>query len=280
MARHHRSFIPLLAALLALLPALLIPTGVLAGDPQRPLTSAERQAAEDRAGAARRLASDDGQASAVAGCPVPTGSGRTTQACPPPSGSLNVEARDQERSNYCGPAVGQVISNYSWAMGAGRNKWTQFQLGEWMGTNATGGTSAGGMATGLNRATDGSPREPANWVWVVAELRDSDGDRQEGDELHGFIRSNISSSRMPLAISVKPHEPGAQFHLSSGPLAKLSPGHWIAVYGWKHLYDGGDTARTYYTDSSKDEGGSTGKFSDPTRHIAEMIMVHTRRFVW
>jgi hypothetical protein len=39
-------------------------------------------------------------------------------------------------------------------------------------------------------------------------------------------------------------------------------------------------ARIYYTDSSKDEGGSTGKFWDPTRHIAAMIMEHTQRFVW
>ena len=61
----------------------------------------------------------------------------------------------------------------------------------------------------------------------------------------------------------------------------VSAGHWIAAYGWVGNYSDTQRARAdYYTDSSRDEGGGTGKYWDPTRHIAGMISVHTRVFVW
>jgi hypothetical protein len=41
-----------------------------------------------------------------------------------------------------------------------------------------------------------------------------------------------------------------------------------------------DTSLLYYTDSSKDEGGGTGRYWDPIRHIAGMIRDHTQMFVW
>jgi hypothetical protein len=85
---------------------------------------------------------------------------------------------------------------------------------------------------------------------------------------------------MPLALAVKPHDRNSKYHLSSWSKPVNSPGHWIAAYGWYATWTNNDTPRIYYTDSSKDEGGSTGKFWDPTRHIAEMIRVHTGVFVW
>jgi hypothetical protein len=36
----------------------------------------------------------------------------------------------------------------------------------------------------------------------------------------------------------------------------------------------------YYTDSSKDEGGGTGKYWTPTRWFTLMILEHTRLIVW
>ena len=210
-----------------------------------------------------------------------TGSGVTAQSCAVPQGFLAVEARDQIFGHYCGPAVGQVIANYAWAMAPGWNVFSQQQLSAWMGTDAFGGTSSQALANGLEVATRGAPRRPAVWTWVVTALRDNDGDGQVGDELHGFIRANVSGSRMPLAFSLKPHDRTARYRLSSWPFPVNSPGHWIAGYGWVGNYSNwNELARTYYTDSSRDEGGSTGKFWDPTRHIAEMIRVHTGVFVW
>lgn len=259
-----------------------------------PLT-AEQLAASDRKIAAAQAYLAGFQATdldlASLQCVVPTGTdtasltsvggSATIQACAVQQGFLGVEARDQIRGHYCGPAVGQVIANYSWAMASGHDAFSQNRLANWMGTDLNGGTSSQALANGLEIATRGAPRRPAVWQWVVTPLRDGDGDGHVGDELHGFIRANVSGSRMPLAFSLKPHDRFAKYRLSSWPFPVNSPGHWIAGYGWVGTYSNtNELARTYYTDSSRDEGGSTGKFWDPTKHIAEMIRVHTGVFVW
>jgi hypothetical protein len=263
--------------------ALIAAQPVAAADPnQRPLTAQEQRAAERRLAAAERyLAAADTQLGLAAVCPTATGADASAAAsCPPPSGTLSVEARDQLRNTYCGPATGQVIANYTWAVGAGANRYTQDQIATWMSTNINGGTDAFNLERGLERATVGAPRRPANWDWVVINLRDHNGNGLVGDELHGYARSNISGSRMALAVPVKPHEPQAAIHLSSWPREIRSVGHWVPIYGWIGIYDGSDSALLRYTDSSRDEGGSTGKFLDPTRHFAILIMQHTQRLVW
>ena len=260
---------------------------------ERPLTSEEEaESARKVAEAERYLASPEAHEETLVSlaCVTPTAAGaeptvtaandETIQACYTPQGFLSVEARDQVRSYYCGPAVGQVIANYSWAVGWGSNKYLQSTIAQWMATDANGQTNAYWLEAGLERATAGSPRRPANWNWVVTLLQDSDRDGQFGDQLHTYVRSNVSGSRMPLAIAVKPHDPYGQFHLVSWPRPAGSTGHWITAYGWVGLWTGTDYARLYYTDSSRDEGGSTGKFWDPMRHIAGMIMAHHGRFVW
>jgi hypothetical protein len=266
---------------------------------ERPLTRSE-QAASDRKVAAAMvyLASPAAIAMgrATLGCATPEGAtlkdatssrgldaiaGPGTLAdCDIPSGFLGVSARDQTRAHYCGPAVGQVIANYTWAVPLDANKYSQAKIAGWMQTDVNGGTSAHTMEDGLEIATASAPRRPPNWDWVVTYLKDSDRDGGVGDQLHDYVRSNVSGSRMALAIPVLPHQRDARFHLSSWPNPVKSPGHWIAAYGWKGLYDGTDFSRLYYADSSKDEGGSTGRFWDPVRHIAGMIMDHTERFVW
>jgi hypothetical protein len=252
---------------------------------ERPLT------AEESAAAARKLAASDayladqerqGGNLVSLSCVTPTSTdGRVeTQACTVPQGYLSVEARDQTRSHYCGPATGQVIANYSWAAASGTNKYTQTTIAGWMQTDTYGGTSAPMLEDGLELGTQGSPRRPAGWDWVVLDVRDRDADGHTGDELQGYVRSNVSNSKMPLAIPVKPHDPSSRYYLTSWPRAVASVGHWIAAYGWYGNYTGTTSARIYYTDSSKDEGGSTGKFWDPTRDIAALIAEHTRRLVW
>jgi hypothetical protein len=268
---------------LAPLVALIAAPPVAAADPAaRSLTVQEQRASDRRVAAADRyLADADVELGLAATCPTATGSDPSASAtCEPPSGTLSVEARDQLRNIYCGPATGQVIANYTWAVGAGQNRFTQDQIATWMSTNINGGTDAFNLERGLERATAGAPRRPANWDWVVINLRDHNGNGLVGDELHGYARSNISGSRMALAVPVKPHEPQAAIFLSSWPREVRSVGHWIPIYGWIGIYDGSDSALLRYTDSSRDEGGSTGKFLDPTRHLAILIMQHTQRLVW
>jgi len=213
---------------------------------------------------------------------LPNGADIAPLACWVPQGFLAVEARDQIFGHYCGPATGQVIANYSWAVPGGANAFTQQRIAGWMATDANGGTGAFQMEFGLEQATAGSPRRPASWDWLVTVLEDTDHDGWVGDQLDAFVRSNISNARMPLAISVKPHDPNSPSgaHLSSWPQPVWSVGHWVAIYGWVGIHDGTDRARMYFTDSSRDEGGGTGKFWTPTRWFALMILEHTRRLVW
>jgi hypothetical protein len=257
-------------------------------DAEPPLTPEQQAASDAKVATAEAYAAQaaaSGADLASLSCISPQGTTTEDSATPmagciTPSGALGVTARDQIKSYYCGPAVGQVIANYAWAMPSGSNKYSQTTIAGWMGTDVRFSTSAGDLVYGLERATAGSPRRPANWAWVVTMLTDTDGDGTVGDQLHAYVRSSISGSKMPLAFAVKPHDRNSRYHLSSWPKAVDSVGHWITGYGWYALWTNNDTPRIYYTDSSKDEGGSTGKFWDPTRHIAALIMEHTKRFVW
>jgi hypothetical protein len=260
------------------------------GAPERPLTP-EEQAASDRkvAEAEAYIASADasGENLLSLSCVAPNGTTSDAQdaaiataSCTVPQAYLPVAARDQIRGHYCGPAVGQVIANYTWAVSSSANKYSQTTIAAWMLTDVFGYTNAPELEDGLEVATAGAPRRPAGWDWVVTNLRDTDGDGVLGDQLQFYVRANVSGAKMPLAMAVKPYDPNGKYHLSSWSRPVSSPGHWIAAYGWYSYWAGNDFSRIYYTDSSKDEGGSTGKYWDPTRHLAEMIRVHTGRFVW
>jgi hypothetical protein len=273
------------------------PTKPVQPPAERPLTAEEQAEADAKVAAANAYLASvaaSGADLASLNCVTPTasadggidtgtnGSGDVTiQGCFVPQGFLTVYARDQIKNTYCGPAVGQVIANYSWAVASSANKYTQGVIAGWMGTDTSGGTNAFQMEAGLERATGGSPRRPANWNWVVQPVGDFNGNGDTADELFSYLRANVSGSKMPLAIPVKPHDPGASYWLASWPRAVQSIGHWIAAYGWVGMYTKNSSySRLYFTDSSKDEGGSTGKFYNSVLSVAWMIAHHTGRLVW
>jgi hypothetical protein len=262
---------------------------------ERPLTAAEQQLSLAKIAAAEaftvRLRSSGFGLVSLACVPniAPPGSAATpstayarapsTEAgCAPPSGFLSVEARQQAKSYYCGPAVGQVISNYAWAMASGKNKFGQTTIAGWMKTDIYGQTSAPELAVGLNRATSGSPRHKPGFTWGITDLRDTDGDGSTADQLQSYLMSAISGGRMPIAMAVKPHDPGSAYNLASWPNPIRTSGHWISAYGWAG--SGGASAKTYYSDSSGAQGGGTGKYWNLTSVIANLIGEHTRRIVW
>jgi len=264
---------------------------------ERPLTPEERAQSDAKVAAANAYLAGvaaSGADLATLNCVTPTATmsesatagtdasteGATIQACYVPQGFIAVYARDQAYGHYCGPAVGQVIANYSWAVASTANKYSQGTIAGWMGTDANGQTTAGWMEAGLETATAGAPRRPANWNWVVTNVTDQNGNGGTGDEVFNFLRSNISGSKMPLAIPVKPHASGALYWLASWPRAVASVGHWIAAYGWVGVYSGTSFSRLYFADSSRDEGGSTGKYYNSVLSIAWMISRHTGRLVW
>ena len=257
-----------------------------------PLTEAQQAASDRKVAAALAYVAEQDRAGSdlvTLACATPTGSttqaatadgGAMPQGCYVPQAYLPVYARDQTKSYYCGPAVGQVIANYSWAVASTANKFTQGKIAEWMRTDINGYTNADELIYGLERGTAGSPRRPATWAWVITHLRDENRNGATGDELQAYVRANVSGSKMPLAVPVKPHSPYSKYNLSSWPNPVNSPGHWIAVYGWYSAWTGNDFSRVYFTDSSKDEGGSTGKFWNSTRSMAALIGEHTQRLVW
>jgi hypothetical protein len=255
---------------------------------ERPLSADEQAAATAKLLAA--LAYVDRQKARGAdtvslACVTPTSAtpgpaGMTPNACAVPQGYLPVAARDQVKWFYCGPATAQVIANYAWAVPTQANKYTQSKLAEWMSTDINISTNAYALQTGLEKGTAGAPRRPARWAWVVAEVRDTNGNHTSADELQAMVQANVSNANMPLAISVKPHHPDSNYHLNSWPTPVESGGHWIAAYGWYSYWTGTDFARIYYADSSGDEGGSTGKFWNSTKSLNALIAEHTKRIVW
>lgn len=262
--------------------------------PERPLTDQERAASDRKVAQALAFVAERRATGAhllPLSCYTPNGTTAATRSgssaanagvCTVPQRYLGVQARDQTRGHYCGPAVGQVIANYTWNVRGDANRYTQAQIAAWMQTDARGFTNAPELEDGLEAATRGGARLPANWDWVVTEVRDLNGNGSTGDELHAFVQTNVSRNTMPLAIPVKPHDANSLYNLASWPKPVASMGHWIAAYGWYGDYSNTNTnfARTYYTDSSKDEGGATGYFWNATRHLAGMVREHTGRLVW
>lgn len=204
----------------------------------------------------------------------------TAGGCAIPSGFLVVAARNQERNHYCGPAVGQVISNYAWKAAATTNKYPQTTIAGWMKTDAMGQTSAPELASGLQKATVASPRHPVGFTWAVTPLTDLNRNGSSADELHNYIRTAVSHWKMPMAIAVKPNSPTSRYNLASWPNVVSTAGHWITAYGWYNFYVGNHAARIYYADSSENQGGGTGTYWNSTLSLAAMIGEHTGRFVW
>lgn len=273
-----------------------VPPSAPAPTGERPPTPEERALSDAKIAIARAFVRGAGRPLVGLNCATPqssraevgspavgglaAGNDATINACTVPSAFLSVQPRQQTKNHYCGPAVGQVIANYSWKVASGANKYTQDKIAEWMKTNVFGQTNAPELAAGLQKATAGSPRHPAGFAWGFTNLQDLDANRATADELHDYVRTAVSHWRMPLAIAVKPHDRNSQFHLSSWPNEVNSPGHWVAAYGWYSFFIGTHGARVYFADSSKNQGGGTGTYWNSTLSLATMIGEHTGRFVW
>lgn len=254
---------------------------------ERPLTLSERALSDAKVTEALAYAAAlerSGIGLVGLDCATPNGAPGTsaarTSSCSVPSKILVAYPRQQAKNHYCGPAVGQVISNYAWSMSSTANKFSQTTIAGWMKTDALGQTTAPNMAVGLQKSTAGSPRHPSGFAWGVTDIRDTDGDGTTGDELHAFVVTAVTSWRMPLALAVKPHDPASEYHLKSWNNPVKSTGHWIAAIGWYSFWSGGQFSRIYYTDSSKNQGGGTGTYWDPTFTLNMLIQEHTKRIVW
>jgi len=184
--------------------------------------------------------------------------------------TVATHARHQHRWFYCGAAVVQVVSNYTWGYtssslcGAhcdpGINKYGQHTISDnWTLTDVHGETYVGDLKTGMNSASD----LPSGFLYAYEkDLVWSD--------FHSDLRLDIWWWHMPLAARVDPRHSGSQYFLTSwagDPAGDY--GHYIALRGYSGTAQ--STALAYYNDSSGgvDEHdtsitvlGDTGAFSD------------------
>jgi hypothetical protein len=183
-------------------------------------------------------------------------------------GFLSTYARDQDTWFYCGPATVQVVSNKQWGIYSSNdntNKYTQQKISDtWTYTDTNGLTSPYREEVGLNGSTSG--HKPAGFVYLRYQVT-------SGSDWHNKVVTDVSDWGMPLTASVAPHDPGASYFLSSWPNpTSTGAAHWIVIRGWYGLWDGSMTPYVYYNDSSRDEGGATGAFSDPSFRVYQTLI--------
>ncbi|PZR60576.1 MAG: hypothetical protein DLM71_10435 [Chloroflexi bacterium] len=190
---------------------------------------------------------------------------------------LPTYARHQHRWFYCGPAVVQVISNYTYGYRnatvsgetSNNNVFLQSYIsGRWTRTDANGQTNLGDLITGLNASTS----RPSYFYWAQWH-------GPSFADFHAAIVNDVFSYKMPLAAGVNPHVRGSTYYLYSWRNWQGSTGHYITINGYSGV-PSSSSKYAYYNDSSGgyDEvqpwiaiAGETGAFSD-TSYTVYMTM--------
>jgi hypothetical protein len=170
-------------------------------------------------------------------------------------GRVTVYPRRQIKSYFCGVATIQVISNYSWAMGASQDKYSQQYISDaWTATDYYGQTTAWYEAVGLQNATIGSPRLPSNFTYYYKR-------ETSPSTWHADLRTDVTYFRMPMATSVAPKDPGFAYVLAtwaSPSIPAQYSGHWIVLNGWDGVWDGTRGPGVNFADSGVGSSGTAG----------------------
>lgn len=245
--------------------------------------SAEQRASRDRKEA---MIAQVAQASAAGevgtmSCPVPNGETNAVEGmdselsscgATPRKWTLPASPRQQANYYYCGPAVVQVVSNYSWAY-ASSNKYSQSTISQrWTKTDATKQTYLGDFIYGMN----GASRLPYGFVYAQKH-------QPSFSTWHTTIVSGIYNWRMPLAAGVRPHEHGAYYYIVSWPVPK-SAGHYIGIFGYDGFASTSNLSRkVYYTDTAGPyaaAGVKAGNFWDISYDVYKTMMMNNGNMVY
>lgn len=198
----------------------------------------------------------------------------------PDSKVLETQPRQQSTDYNCGPAVAQVIINYTRGLSSSsldgvstETNWTsQSTLGRWMGTTVLYGTGAPGVTRALN--VSGGLRKPfAAWSYATERTGTA-------KNLHDKVVTDIAVYDMPLAIAVNPHMAKVGIHqLASWPDERPLARHWIVIRGYEGLW-GSPSPLIHYSDSSAGYGGGTGNYWDLSEVLHETNQRNYGRIVW
>ena len=212
----------------------------------------------------------------------------TSQACAPVSYSLLTYARRQTLDFYCGPATAQVIINRSRGIYSsnidGENAATNYKKqtfiatrllwyndakDRWENTNTIGSTNAYMLKNGLNELA----KIPSGFIYGVVATG-------TGAQWHSKIVTDTQQWHMAFGTPVK--------MTSSSPRLTswrpIPPGvtvlHWLTIRGYSGRWDGTNTPKVYFNDSSDQQGGGTGSYTDSSLKMYTLNQWHTARVVW
>lgn len=155
------------------------------------------------------------------------------EPCEPSVRQLTVYPRQQAKSYFCGPAVVQIVSNYSWGKTGSNNRYSQQAISDsWTNTDANGQTFLADEIYGMNQATV----RPPNFVYLQLH-------GPSYDTWHATIIAGVYYWEMPLAAGVIPWKQGETYHLVSWQVVS-NGGHYIELHGYQGRV--GDATRSVY----------------------------------
>jgi hypothetical protein len=200
----------------------------------------------------------------------------------PPSNRvvLEVRARHQSTTYWCGPASGQVVINYSRGYvydslngdSTATNWKTQDTIAAWMKTNENSGTLGSNLAAALNRP-DAVLKPIPEWSYVYSTNVD-------GSDMHSKLVTDVAQFEMPILIAVKPHKPDAAYWLPSWPREAGNAKHWIAIYGYDGLWDGTDGPTVFYTESAGNGNKNPGSYQVGSLTMWKVNQYNASTIVW
>lgn len=189
--------------------------------------------------------------------------------CEPASRSLTVYARQQTKSYFCGPAVVQVVSNYSWGKTGSNDKYTQQHISDsWTHTDANGQTYLGDEVSGMNAAS----ARPANFAYMQLHAPSYDG-------WHGTIIQDVYWWQMPLAAGVIPWKSDGAYHLVSWKKVS-NGGHDIELHGYVGRV--GDATRyVWFSDVAGTYADSiAANYEQSSYAVYQTMMYNNKNMIW
>lgn len=221
--------------------------------------------------------------SRVAGVPA-----MPAPTCDPISYTLATYARRQTKDYYCGPATAQVIINRSRGIYssnvdgehaatnyktqtfiATRLRWYNDATRRWETTDTIRSTNAYMLKAGLNELA----KLPSGFIYAVVATG-------TGAQWHAKIVTDTQQWHMAFGTPVKMTSSSAL--LSSWDLIppNVTVLHWLTIRGYSGQWDGTNSAKVYFNDSSDRQGGGTGSYIDSSLKMYTLNHWHTARVVW
>lgn len=191
------------------------------------------------------------------------------EPCEPRSKALTVYPRQQAKGIYCGPAVVQIVSNYSWGKTGSQNAYSQQTISDnWTHTDANQQTYLGDEITGMNLASV----KPVGFVYAQKH-------NPTYSNWHATIIEDVHGWRMPLAAGVIPWKTGGTYHLVSWNKVS-NTGHYIELHGYSG-YISDPTKSVYFSDTAGTYADSVaGNYYQNSYAVYQTMMYNNGNMIW